>query len=167
VEAIRTARKLDPKNPDLEIECARNLAASGDLSGAYDAYQQAIALAPFDPAYRRHLVDFSLRYSYQVVQVALQVARQLVIEDPGDPANLDLMAQVFIKQGDLANAERFLNRALQANPDYTPAHLHLGMLYILQGKKVLALQEFNQAASLAADHSVAAQARQMLETYSP
>jgi tetratricopeptide (TPR) repeat protein len=167
LEAIRSARKLDPKNPDLEVEYARNLAASGDLPGAYEAYQQAIALAPLDPAYRRHLVDFSLRYSFQVEQVALPVARQLIIEDLGDPANLDLMAQVFIKQGDLANAERFLNRALQANPDYAPAHLHLGMLYILQGKKVLALQEFNQAASMAADTSVAAQARQMMETYSP
>jgi tetratricopeptide (TPR) repeat protein len=167
LEAIQTARTLDPKNPDLQAEYARNLAASGDLYGAYDAYQQAIALAPLDPAYRRQLVDFSLKYSFEVEQVALPVARQLVIEDPGEPANLVLMAQVLIKQGDLANAERFLNRALQSDPNYAPAHLQLGLVYILQGKKAAALQELNLASATAPDGPVAVQARRMVETYFP
>ena len=43
------------------------------------------------------------------------------------------MGQVLIKLGDDLNAERFLDQAIQADPNYAPAHLHLGFLYLVRG----------------------------------
>ncbi len=139
LETIHLALQLAPDNPILVAELAAVLAASGDLDGANQTYRQAAALSPYDPLYYRLQVSFSLEYDYQVAQIALPLARKLVVQDPQDPTNLDLMAQVFIHQGDLVDAERFLRRSLDANPDFAPAHLHLGLLYLLLGDQAAAL----------------------------
>ena len=167
LETIRLALQQAPDNPILVAELAAVLAASGDLDQANQTYQQAAALSPYDPLYIRLQVDFSLLYDYQVAQVALPLARQLVAQDPQDPTNLDLMAQVFIRQGDLVNAERFLQRLLAAHPDFAPAHLHLGLLYLLQGNQAAALQELDRTISLAPGSPEARQAQQLLEHPSP
>ncbi len=167
LETIRAALEMAPDNPVLVAELAAVLAASGDLDQAYQTYQQAAALSPYDPLYLRLQVDFSLQYDYQVAQIALPLARKLVVQDPQDPTNLDLMAQVFIRQGDLVNAERFLLRLLDANPDFAPAHLHLGLLYLLQGDQAAALQELNRTISLAPGSPEAQQAQQLLDRPSP
>ena len=167
LETIRAALELAPDNPALVAELAAVLAASGDLKQAYQTYQQAAALSPYDPLYLRLQVNFSLQYDYLVAEIALPVARKLVIQDPQDPTNLDLIAQVFIRQGDLVNAERFLLRLLEANPDFAPAHLHLGLLYLLQGAWAAALQELNRTISLAPGSPEARQAQRLLEQGSP
>ena len=167
LETVRAALELAPDNPILLAEMAAVLAASGDLDLASQTYQQAAAQSPYDPLYLRLQVDFSLLYDYQVTQIALPLARKLIVQDPQDATNLDLMAQVFIHQGDLVNAERFLRRLLDANPDFAPAHLHLGLLYLLRGDQAAALQELNRTISLAPGSPEARQARQLLEQPSP
>jgi len=164
---IRTALQLAPNNPILVGELAAVLAATGDLEQAYRTYQQAAALSPYDPLYLRLQVNFSLEYDYHVEEIALPVARQLVVQDPHDPVNLDLMAQVFIRQGDLVNAERFLRRLLEANPDFALAHLHLGLLYLLRGDRAAALQELNRTISLDSGSPEARQAQRLLDSPSP
>ena len=167
LETTRRALELAPGNSILTAELAAILAASGDLDGAYQTYQQAAALSPYDPLYLRLQVAFSLQYNYRLAEVALPLARKLVIQDPQDPANLDLMAQVFIRQGDLVNAERFLMRCLAANPDYAPAHLHLGLLYLSRGDQSAALQELSRTIALAPNSPEARQAQQLLEHPNP
>jgi tetratricopeptide (TPR) repeat protein len=167
LETLNRALLLAPDNPSLVAELAAVLAASGDLDKAYQTYQQAAALSPYDPLYLRLQVEFSLQYDYHQQEIALPVARRLVIQDPRDPANLDLMAQVLISQGDLVNAERFLRRLLADNPDFAPAHLHLGLLFLLQGDQATALQELERTISLAPGSPAARQAQQLLEHPSP
>ena len=167
LKAMRKAASLDAKNPALRVDLASLLAASGNLEGAYETYCQAALLATHDPTYRRYQVEFSIHYDYHIEKIALPVARRLLVQYPENPANLDLMAQVLIQQGDLASAERFLNQALQIDPNYAPAHLHLGVLYILQERREAAYGEFYLAASLAPGSPVAAQAKRLLETYFP
>jgi tetratricopeptide (TPR) repeat protein len=167
LESTRLALQLAPDNPILVAEMAAVLAASGDLDGANRVYQQAVALSPYDPLYLRLQVGFSLEYDYHVGQIALPLARKLVAQDPQDPTDLDLMAQVFIHQGDLVDAERFLRRSLDANPDFAPAHLHLGLLYLLIGHQTAALQELNRTIALAPGSPEARQAQQLLEHPSP
>jgi tetratricopeptide (TPR) repeat protein len=167
LETTRRALELSPGNSILTAELAAILAASGDLDGAFQTYQQAAALSPYDPLYMRLQVQFSLQYDYRLVEVALPLARQLVIQDPQDPASLDLMAQVFIRQGDLVNAERFLRRSLAASPDYAPAHLHLGLLYLLQDDQAAAVQELKRTIALAPGTPEAEQAQQLLVPPSP
>lgn len=166
-EMIRAAIRLDPKNPALIVQFADIQAAGGGLAEAHETYRRAIDLSPHDPAYRRYLVAFSLEYNYQVEAVALPVARALAADGPDRPENLDLLGQVMLKLGDLESAVRFFNRALALNPQYAPAHLHLGLVYAARGESDRARRELDLAISLAEDEQTAARARRMMESYFP
>jgi tetratricopeptide (TPR) repeat protein len=162
LQAIDQALALSPDNPVLTAGLAGLQAASGDLYKALASYQKAAALAPFDPEYQRNIVRFSLEYNFQIEPVALPLARQLVSANPADAIDLDLMAQVLISRGDLASAERFLGRALRADSRSATAHLHLGLVYLLQGKAQPAAEELSLARSLDPGGPVDQQAQRLL-----
>jgi tetratricopeptide (TPR) repeat protein len=167
LNAVEAAARLEPENPVLQVETGTTLALLGDLQTAEKAFRRAIELAPNDPAYWRLLAGFSLRYDYQVSEIALPAARKAVMLLPKDPANLDTMAQVLIKLDDQLNAQRFLDRAIQLDPEYAPAHLHLGLVYILKGDNEAAFEELSLARSLEPEGPTAEQANRLLETYFP
>ena len=79
---------------------------------------------------------FAVRSQYQVRQVALPAARQLLLLTPADPAALDLMGQALLLLDDPLNAERFFRRAIQSDAGYSPAHLHLAQVYLLRSATV-------------------------------
>jgi len=161
--ALQAAIELEPQNPVLYSELGNLLASSGDLLAAYQSFQHAIQLAPKDAAELRQLVAFCLTYDFEVQEVGLPAARQAIVLDPDEPANQDAMAQVLIKLEDELNAERFLLRAIQLDPAYAPARLHLGALYLLRGEKAAAAAELSLARSLAPGTSIAIQAERLLE----
>jgi tetratricopeptide (TPR) repeat protein len=165
--SLQTAVKYDPQNPYLQVEMAETLATLGDLSAALEAYRKAVELSPNDPSFINLLVGFSLKYEYHVEEIALPAARQAVILAPNDPQVLDSMGQVFIKLEDQLNAERFINRALEKDPDFAPAHLHLGQVYLLQGKLIEARAQLNQVTKLAPDSPAADQAQRLIRAYFP
>jgi Flp pilus assembly protein TadD len=167
LRAIHAALLLDPKNPALQVELGNILAASGDSPGAYQAFQQAVALSPNDPSYLCSLARFSLSYEFEVSGVALPAARRAVVLAPKLPESQDTLAQVMIRLGDLDSAARFVWRALQADPDYPPAHLHLGLIYALRGEQGAAYQELTLASSLAPGSATSDQALRLLQTYFP
>jgi Flp pilus assembly protein TadD len=164
---MQKAIAIDPNNPALQVQFASIQASAGDLAGAYETHLRAIDLSPYDPAYRRYLVEFALEYDYEVDTLALPVARQLVARYPEDPASLDLMGRVLIKQNDLDSAERFLLRALESDAQYAPAHMHLGLIYALRGERSQAMEELDLAIALSAGTPTAAQAQRLMELYFP
>jgi len=167
LEAIQRAIALEPANPALLAQNASIQAETGDFPAAYESYQQAAGLAPHNPAFLRQTVLFALNYNYQVEQIALPTARQLLIDHPQDPLNLDLMGQVLIYLGDLAGAQKFLIRALQVDPRSAPTHLHLGLLYLLQKDATAALEHLYTAQALDPNGPVASQAQRLLESEAP
>jgi len=165
---MREAAALDPNNPALQVQFASLLAQTGDLAGAQQAYERAVDLSPYDPIYRRTLVEFLLEYDYQVEELALPLARQLVSAYPDDASTLELMARLLLKRNDLAGAERFLRRALEQDSRSASAYLNIGLVYALRGERAAARQALNRAIELAgSDDSTASQARRLLETYFP
>lgn len=164
---IQDTVAMDPQNPALQVQYASIQAASGDVAGAYATYLHAIDLSPYEPAYRRYLVQFALDYNYELEKLALPVARQLVADSPQDAASLDLMAQLMIKLNDLDSAERFLERALASDPHNAAAHLHLGLVFALKDSRQESYNELKLAISLAPNAPIAAQAQRLLETYFP
>jgi tetratricopeptide (TPR) repeat protein len=167
VEYLRKVTRLYPKSPALQVELGEALALSGDLEAALQAYQQAVALAPQDPSYHRQLAGFCIRYEYRLSEVGLAAARQAVLLDPQGPDSLDVLGQALFILGDLANAERFYLRALEVQPKHTSAHLHLGLLYILQGESQRARQEWSLVISLAPGAPTAEQAQRLINNYFP
>jgi tetratricopeptide (TPR) repeat protein len=165
--SLQTAIEIEPENPVLQVEMGEILATLGDLNAALTAYRKAGQLAPNDPSYLNFLVAFSLKYEYHIEEIALPAARQAVILAPDDPAVLDSMGQVLIKLDDQINAERFIARALEKDPEFAPAHLHMGQVYLLQGKLALAQAQFNQVKELAPDSPAAEQAQRLIKAYFP
>jgi tetratricopeptide (TPR) repeat protein len=167
VEYLRKVTKLYPENPALQVELGEALALSGDLEAGLQAYQQAVALAPQDPAYHRQLAGYCIRYEYRLREIGLASARQAVLLDPQGADSLDVLGQALFILGDLANAERFYLRALEAQPKYISALLHLGLVYMLQGERQRARQEWSLVISLAPGTPAAQQAQRLINNYFP
>lgn len=162
---LEAARELEPENPAVHAELGGVLAASGDLGAAYEAYLAALELAPRDLTYQAGLILFALQHEYQVREIALPAARRAVIQRPDDPLALDLMGQVLLRLQDGLNAQRFFERALQIDPAYAPAHLHLGQVFLLRGETRRAFQEITLARQLDPEGQVADQSERLLRAY--
>lgn len=165
LEYLQAALELDPRNPALLVEIGNLVALLGDLETGQEYYWQAIAHSPNDPKFVREFLKFSIRFNLNLREVALPVARQLVIRNPDDPASLDVMGENLLYLGDDLNAERFYLRALEIDPDYDQSHLHLGRLYRLQGKTDLARLHYRQVIELTTNLQTMARAQQALDEY--
>ncbi len=164
---LREAAALFPDNPALPAEIGRMLALQGDLEEAALSYQRAIELAPSDPLYYRLLVQFCLEYNYQMSQIGLPAARRLILLAPNDPAAFDTLGQALYQSGDISNAKRQYHRAISVDAQYAPAYLHLGLVYIQEGKQEKAREMFRLALSLAPGTSTAEHAQRLLQLYTP
>ncbi|MGD2159147.1 MAG: tetratricopeptide repeat protein [Anaerolineales bacterium] len=167
LSALNTASQLDSNNPALHADLGATMASLGDLETAREYYQKAVEMTPGDPTYLRALAKFSLEYNYHVREIALPTARQALLSEPKDSASLDVMGQVLLVLEDYRGAEKFLRRALQYNPQYAPAHLHIGTLYLLRDDTDQARQHFSLARSLAIDPSTSNHAQRMWEQLFP
>jgi len=164
---IERAIAASPDDPFLYAELGNILAKMGDLPAAQSAYEAAIQLTPQDPLFYRLLAEFALQNQIQTRELALPTARQAIHLDPGNASSLDVMAQVMLMVEDYHSAERFAQKALQADPGYSAAYLHLGMAYVYLQEPDLAFQWLNQAKSASPDSWIASQAKRMLEYYFP
>lgn len=166
LDSVEDAIRLQPDASELYSQQGSIQAMLGDLSQALESYQRAVKLSDDDPQTSQLLISFCVAYEYQVKEVALPAVRELLQGDANDPAALDLAGQVFYLLDNPA-AQIYLERALEQDPNYAPAHLHLGLYYLQQGNLALAKNEFALAQSLAAGSSIGDQAQRLLETYFP
>lgn len=167
LEVMQAITRIYPDNSALQAELGRALALTGDLSGALQAYQRAATLAPRDPDYWRLLADFSARHEYQVREIGLPAARQAVALNPDDPASLDTLGQVLLLLQDLTSAERAFQRALDVDANFIPAHVHLGLAFILRGERLQAYRKWEQVLQADPTSPAAEQARRLLKNYFP
>ncbi len=158
---------LDPANPAVQVEIGNTLAEQGNLPAAEACFLKAIEIAPQDVVYWRMLAQFSLQHQIQVRQLALYASRQAVILAPDDPISLDLMGQTLLMLEDYLNAERFILRALAIHPNYAPARLHLGQVYLFFGDSLHARDQLTMAQALAPGTPTADLARRLLRRYFP
>jgi tetratricopeptide (TPR) repeat protein len=164
---LRNAIALSPEDPFLYSELGNILSKAGDLPAAQSAYEAAIHLAPNDPLFYRQLAEFAMQNQIQIREIALPAARQAIMLDPHDASSLDVMARVMLMLLDYHSAERYSMLALQSDPSFSPACLHLGLAYLYQGKSTLAHQWLSLAESVDPDSWVAAQALRFLTYYFP
>ncbi|MGE5222192.1 MAG: tetratricopeptide repeat protein [Omnitrophica WOR_2 bacterium] len=160
---LRSAAASDRTNPTLQTEMGNILAEMGDLPAALACYQKATELVPDNPVFWRILAEFSLANQIQIREIALPAARQAVLLSPDDPVALDLLGESFLMLEDYTSAGRFIQRALASNPDYVPAHLHLGIFFILQGKLEEGRQELLKVKELDPNGPYTGQAQRVLE----
>ncbi len=164
---LEHAISLSPQDPYLYSELGNILSKAGDLPAAQSAFESAIRVTPQDPLFYRLLAQFAMDNHIQIRELALPAVRQAILLAPHDAASLDLMAQVMLLLVDYPSAARFAMDAVQADPQYAPAYLHLGTAYLYQGKVELADQWLGRAKAVGADTWVAVQAARMMAFYFP
>ncbi len=165
--ALEKIRQKEPGQIIWQIETGNTLAESGDLVAAQPYFDQAAALEPGNPAAWLALADFSVQYDVDVSGLGLPAARKALLLAPDNPAIMDVMGRAFFKLGDLASAERFLQRSLQQNSAQPAVSLHLGQVYLQQNRLDLAYAHLVAALRLDDQGPVGAIARRLLSTYYP
>ncbi len=163
---LRRASLLEPTAAIWRMEMGRLQEQMGDLPSALAYYQQATRLEPADPLYWRELASFCVRTNTDLRGVGLPAARQALTLAPEDPANADMMGVVLLNLRDFSSAERFFSQALEHNPNYAPAHLHMGQLYLAWDRLDEAYEHLVMANQLAQTGSMEAEiARRLLTQY--
>ncbi len=165
LEYLQTAANLNPGNPAYLVDIGNLVALLGDLDTGQNYYLQAIGLSPNDPKYVREFLTFSIQFNLNLRDVALPMARQLVMLKPKDPASLDLMGNILYRLDDMLNAERFFLRSLAQDPEYDQVHFHLADLYRSQGKHNLAYYHYVRVLDLSTNAQTKARAQEALEQY--
>jgi Flp pilus assembly protein TadD len=154
-----------PHNPVWMVELGSTQALQGELYIALDTYKLAAQTDSENPLYWRVLAEYCLRYLVETDATGLPAARQAAALDPYDPLNQDVLGQALALSGDQTSAGRAYLKALELDPNLAAAHLHLGQVYLVQGKNEDARQELNQALTLGAGTPAAAQAAAILDKY--
>lgn len=165
VEFLEKIIEHEPDQAIWQLEMGNTLAESGDLMAAQTYFIKAAELEPDTPLYWMELARFSVVHGADVRGVALPAARQALQLAPKDTAVLDMNGQVMYQLGDLASAERFLQRSLEIDAAYAPAHLHLGQVYLQWQRMDSARMHLSNAARLSGGGQVAETANRLLERY--
>jgi tetratricopeptide (TPR) repeat protein len=139
IDYFQQARKSWPDQPDLVLDLGRSTAATGDLENALVYYQQAVDLSGESTIYLSRLAAFCVEFSYRVKDIGLSAARQAVMQAGEDPEALTALGEVLLDLEDELNAVRFFSRAVEADPDYAPAHLQLSLIYLDRGDQKASL----------------------------
>lgn len=164
---LEQAITASPDDPYLFTELGNILSKAGDLPSAQSAYEKAIQIDPQNPLFYRLLAVYAVENQIQIRELALPAIRQALIIDPSDSTSLDVMAQVMLILQDYHSAERFSLDALQSDPKYAPAYLHLGMAYVYLGESDSAYKWLSLAETVDPKSWVTAQARRLLDYYFP
>ncbi len=158
---------VNPSDPYLYSELGNILSKSGDLPAAQVAYESAIKITPQDPLFYCLLAQFALENQIQIRELALPAVRQALLLDTHDANSLDVMAQVMLMLQDFNSAERYATGAIQADPNFAPAYLHLGTAYLYLSEPDLAYKWLSLAKNVDPNSWVAAQSTRMLDYYFP
>ncbi len=162
---LEAIAREEPSEPKWQVDIAYTLVEANNFEAAREAFQKAIKLAPNNTLYWQYLARFSAEYNVDIRLLGLPAARQAILLAPDDAGALDSMGLTLLKLGDLASAERFLQRALEKDATYAPASLHMGWYYLQQQDAGRAYPYLKQAASLAGENTVGVNARRLLRQY--
>ena len=159
------AAGIEPENPRWYANVGEAYSKLGDLVAALSAYQRAVDLAPTQADYWRLLAIFCAENNVRLEDVGLPAAQQANLLAPNDPATLDALGYVFLSTGRYASAETFLLQAIDINPEFFPAHIHLAMTYLSQGNQPAAFNTLTYVRDAEGAGVYAETAKQLLDKY--
>jgi len=152
--AARQALAIDNELADAHAALA--LAATAEYDWTEAIAQSHIALAPgqsaVDAQSRSGLVLFVLLPLRRVEQ-ALRVLRPAIGQDPLSPLLRAALAQALLNQGTHAEALEELDRLIDLQPDFWPAHMIRGSAFTAMGRTSDAIVAFEKTLEFAPWHA--------------
>lgn len=129
------ASEYEPNNPAWKVGIGEAHTKLGDLISALTAYQQATELESDNATYWRLLAVFCAENNVYIEEIGLPAIQEAFRLSPNDVTVLDGLGFVYFASGRYTNAENNFLAAIELDPDYFPAHLHLALNYLAQDKR--------------------------------
>jgi tetratricopeptide (TPR) repeat protein len=152
---------LDPSNAAVYAEIADTHQRLGQYVAAEEWYRAAVSVAPKEPGFRllltRFYVDLVLK-----PEPALAAARETATLLPDDPEAQDLLGWAHYLAGNLSDARRALERALDLDPASARAYYHLGVVCGQLADRATSTWAYQRAIDLDAEGTYRAKALQEL-----
>lgn len=118
---------LDPSNAAVYAEIADTYQRLGQYVAAEEWYRAAISVSPEEPGFHLLLTRFYLDLVLKP-ESGLAAARETAALLPDDPETQDLLGWAHYLAGNLPEARRTLERALDLDPASARAYYHLGVV---------------------------------------
>ncbi len=138
---------LDPEYPGLALERGLLFEAAGQAEQALKAYEGALAKAPDDP-------DLMLRVGCGKVSAgraeqAIELLRKVLSQKPNSAESHHCLGRALLLEGrNLAEALRFLERAVELDPHRAEHHLYVGWAANEAGRVAVADKALEEALKL-------------------
>lgn len=146
-DALRVLEDADrnfPDSPDLMYDLAMRYEQGNKLPQMEAMLRQVIAVNP-EQAHAYNALGYSLADRGLRLDEARRLIQKALSLRPNDPFILDSMGWVLYRQGELAEAERYLKQAYALRPDVEIA-VHLGEVLWALGKQTEARELWRTAA---------------------
>ncbi len=156
---------LQPQESAWQINIGNIAARNNDFGQALNAFQLAADLQPKEPRNWQQLAQFCLAFSIQVHSIGHNAATHALLLDADEPLSSELMARIFLVEGDMDNAGKFFQRALKLNPEFSSSHYYLGVLLFTQGRKLEAYNQLLESIRISGENGYGEMARKFLENY--
>ncbi len=128
---LAVIEKLQPKQPEFDIELGDAMRHSGDLDGAIARYRHALEIDPLSVRGQRRL-GVALRLAGQRDE-AITVLSRAIEEAPNSAELLYERAQAYTDEDENAKAVADLRQALSQKPDFADAENNLGIVLARDG----------------------------------
>jgi len=150
---LERSTTFDPTDPAPWLALSNVRGREGDLQGALEAAEEAVAADSTDPLGRLRkaelLIDIGLRNGDDAqVEEARQLVTEVTAEDPSNPEAAFVRGKSEIATGNPAAAVEALREAIAVKPDWGQAHFVLGSALLMTGDLQRARAELARAVEL-------------------
>jgi tetratricopeptide (TPR) repeat protein len=148
IELFRQAAVLDTKSGAPPALLGDALVEAGKPEDAIAAYRQSLRLDPANPATMNNLA-FQLADTGRDLDEAANLAQRAAQQLSDNPAAIDTMGYIYLKQGRYDSALQTLRRAVALAPRSAGIRIHLAMALLGQGNREAARRELQGVLSTA------------------
>ena len=152
---FRAARRIEPRFPKINESLAELLLRRGAFAEAVECLKEAIATEPH--SWIRHYLlgtAYAKMYNWRKAHDEFVIAIDM---DPNEARAWQMCGEALVALHRLDEAEQYIRKALELNPQFADAMVDFGFLFLRRGDYQRARELFEQALQLEPDHSRALQ----------
>ncbi len=143
VAPLEKALSLDPKNIDVISALALVYDAVGERAKSDSLHELGLKLSP-----NNHLLlnnySYTLAERGERLELALEMAKKAIEQEPENPSYLDTIGWVYFKLGDYQKAHDYILKAVEKGGSPVVIE-HLGDVYFKLGNKEKAIEHWKKA----------------------
>ena len=137
-----------PRKDKVSYLLGNSYLALGKLSESESAYRAAIQSNPKDPRYYVSYAEVVRKEAPDKLDEAIAQLKSAQQMDPGDWRIGLQLGLCYESKGQFADAASLIEKAVQAQPELTPAHVALARVYFRLGRRADGERERNSVADL-------------------